>query len=941
MKITFVLTWADHMGGTERTVFSQARHLARRHDVEIVSVFRTGEDTFFDSHVPVRYLIDRTGGVPRPVRDPAPGEETCRRLAATTSALVDPRWEPDFDRMSDLELELAMRELDTDIVVTTSPALMPQVISFVPPRVVTVHQEHRIPELRGKTGEPLYAGVPRLDALVVLGERSRIWAAESFGAAAPRVEAIPNPLPGGHRPKSTRESRVVAMAARLVKDKQPDHAIRAFAQVVRAHPDWTLRIFGEGPQAGPARKLVDALDLQDHVQILGPSAQMPEEWAKASVAVHPASVEPFGLVLIEALAAGVPVVAYDCPNGPAEIISSGEDGFLVSPGDVDGLAARLTTLIEDRELRETFGRAALRAAERYEPEVVMARWERLYDELLAARDDPGRTARRLDRVAAMTVAGGGSGFVPAAPLPPRPLTHALSEQAERRIQEADATLVRSGGQLARLADDLTPADVTQANLDLVVDVLEGAGIPYWLVRTPETRHRVGVEAGHRADATRALARAYATAAVYAETLGPGARPDRMMPVGLLSDADVGGLRVFQPVVTSTRTLRYGPAYGCDLEFWESSGDDLVPPRPTVLGATLAREAMTKAVLRVGERAYATGEAFTRPLVDDVGFPIDAVYTWVDGGAPAWLERRNAALGGRPALTGAGGEARFRSRDELRYSLRSLEMFAPWLNHIWILTDAQVPSWLDTAHPKITVVDHREVFGDDGALPTFNSHAIETRLHHIDGLAEHFLYFNDDVFLGRPLAPSRFFHPNGSAVFFPSPTSVPLTPVADEDDLNIAAAKNNRRLVEEAFGRTLTRAFLHVPHALRRRVLAEIEERFAAEVGRTARSRFRSRTDVAVPSSLHHYYGYLTGQAVPGTIGFEYVDVGEPGQHPKLTQLLTQRHREVFCLNDTHHGTLSPSEQEHAIFVFLESYFPVAASYEEGSVRNRAVADSEV
>ena len=225
------------------------------------------------------------------------------------------------------------------------------------------------------------------------------------------------------------------------------------------------------------------------------------------------------------------------------------------------------------------------------------------------------------------------------------------------------------------------------------------------------------------------------------------------------------------------------------------------------------------------------------------------------------------------------------------------------------------------------------------LPTFNSHAIETRLHHIDGLAEHFLYFNDDVFLGRPLDPSRFFQPGGSPVFFRSPTSVPLTPVTDEDDLNITAAKNNRRLIEETFGRTLTRAFLHVPHALRRDLLAEIEEHFAGDVEQTARSRFRSRADIAVPSSLHHYYGFLTGRAVPGRIGFEYVDMGEPEQHPKLTQLLTQRHREIFCLNDTHHGVLSPEEQAHAVFVFLESYFPVAGAAEEGSLRNLAVADS--
>ena len=114
---------------------------------------------------------------------------------------------------------------------------------------------------------------------------------------------------------------------------------------------------------------------------------------------------------------------------------------------------------------------------------------------------------------------------------------------------------------------------------------------------------------------------------------------------------------------------------------------------------------------------------------------------------------------------ASGRARFISRDELRYSLRSVHLFAPWVRNIYLVTSGQVPAWLDLDHPGVRVVPHDEIMPAD-ALPTFNSHAIETSLHHIPGLAEHWLYFNDDFFLGRPIRPEALFSPAGlSSVFF--------------------------------------------------------------------------------------------------------------------------------------------------------------------------------
>ena len=91
----------------------------------------------------------------------------------------------------------------------------------------------------------------------------------------------------------------------------------------------------------------------------------------------------------------------------------------------------------------------------------------------------------------------------------------------------------------------------------------------------------------------------------------------------------------------------------------------------------------------------------------------------------------------------------------KYSLRSVEMYAPWIRKIFIVTDNQVPKWLDTSNPKIRIVDHKEIL-PEVSLPCFNSRLIEHFLYKIPGLSEHFLYANDDMFINRPVTPATFF-----------------------------------------------------------------------------------------------------------------------------------------------------------------------------------------
>jgi len=169
-----------------------------------------------------------------------------------------------------------------------------------------------------------------------------------------------------------------------------------------------------------------------------------------------------------------------------------------------------------------------------------------------------------------------------------------------------------------------------------------------------------------------------------------------------------------------------------------------------------------------------------------GDPIDLVYTWVNGSDPLWqadmLKWRNIELGDElmqnvslqlePEGNSTDGEPpdpsaanRYRDNDELLYSMRSVFKYAPWVRNIILVTNGQVPSWLNLDHPRIRVVTHAEIFAHPDALPVFSSPAIEMNLHRIPGLSRRFLYFNDDVLLGSPVQPEDFDSPSfGQRVF---------------------------------------------------------------------------------------------------------------------------------------------------------------------------------
>nr|WP_296069844.1 stealth family protein [uncultured Actinoplanes sp.] len=513
-----------------------------------------------------------------------------------------------------------------------------------------------------------------------------------------------------------------------------------------------------------------------------------------------------------------------------------------------------------------------------------------------------------------------------------------------RPATADTLRVRTGrGRLtARRVLAATPVSVRRENLDRVVRALRTAAVDWFRVPVESLTH--SAVAVREEDRTRVLALLEALSASDAgllEIVRPRGRTGRK------ARQTAGVLRISWPVADPGGNLLLGPEYGCEIEFWRTVDGTLRGPRSNpVADVVPADEPVIDAPEPVfggfcdpaDPATYRTRAVFTMVSPDRVAFPIDVVYTWVDGGDPAWRERKARALRENGWVAAANqmtaNDSRYVSRDELRYSLRSLHAFAPWVRHIFLVTDDQVPAWLDTSRPDLTVVSHREIFGDTGRLPTFNSQAIESRLHRIPGLAEHFLYLNDDVFLGRPVAPELFFTPGGLTRFFPSKALVDSAPRRLDDPPANSAGKNNRRLIQQAFGRVLTRKMKHTPHPSRRSVLAEMELRFAEHVEATASHQFRHPDDIAMLSSLQQYYAYLTGRAAPASIEYLYTDVADARTPFRLARLLHDRHLDAFCLNDTDSHPDEASQQAALLAEFLPAYLPFPSRWELAEPRER-------
>jgi hypothetical protein len=206
--------------------------------------------------------------------------------------------------------------------------------------------------------------------------------------------------------------------------------------------------------------------------------------------------------------------------------------------------------------------------------------------------------------------------------------------------------------------------------------------------------------------------------------------------------------------------------------------------------------------------------------------------------------------------------------------------------------------------------------------------VETQLHHIEGLAEHFLYCNDDMFVGRRVTPSMFFSPGGISRFIESQVRIGGGVVDIRRSGHENAARNNRRLLADRFGYVITSHLAHSPAPLRRSVLAELEAEFPRDFAATQASRFRSATDISVTNSLYHYYALLTGRAVPHESASAcYIETTSHDGLGSLGELLARRDADFFCLNDGGAPEVDEAFRATTVADFLACYFPCPAPWE--------------
>lgn len=398
MKISLLLHNAYGIGGTITTTFNLAAALAERHDVEVVSVLRHRERPTFalDPRVSLRPLVDLRREKDHPLH----------QRPAKVFPAAEYRYRQ-YSELTDQRVGEYLETTDADVVVGTRPGLNVHLAHQAPPHVVRVGQEHltldnHSPRLR----RTLRRAYRRLDVLTTVTEADAAAYRRKMRLPGVRVEALPNSVPDPVLPPADSTAKVVIAAGRLVPLKRYDLLIEAFARVAAEHPDWQLRIYGQGDEHDHLRRLVERLGLSDNVLLMGAATPMEAEWVKASIGAAASDFDAFGMTIVEAMRCGLPVVSTDCPHGPGEIIKDGADGRLVPVGDRDALGAALLDLVRDPELRRRMGRTAIENARRFAPGPVVAQAEGLFTDALAGRRNGRRTAPEREPVRRVIVSQG-------------------------------------------------------------------------------------------------------------------------------------------------------------------------------------------------------------------------------------------------------------------------------------------------------------------------------------------------------------------------------------------------------------------------------------------------------------------------------------------------------------------------------------------------------
>lgn len=217
-----------------------------------------------------------------------------------------------------------------------------------------------------------------LDKLIVLTQEDRAQWEQSHK----NIMQIPNPNPLDNKKSATLLNKRVISVGKLDAQKGFDMLVEAWALVANKHPDWVLDIFGVGEWEAMLHKKIEALKLEGKIHLRGKTSDVVSHYLDSSIYVMSSRYEGLPMVLIEAMSCGLPIVSFDCEFGPREIITDGENGFLVEPNHCPLLASKICLLIENEKMRIAMGQNGLESVKSYSKEPIMQQWIDLFGQLV-------------------------------------------------------------------------------------------------------------------------------------------------------------------------------------------------------------------------------------------------------------------------------------------------------------------------------------------------------------------------------------------------------------------------------------------------------------------------------------------------------------------------------------------------------------------------------
>lgn len=301
------------------------------------------------------------------------------------------------------------------------------------------------------------------------------------------------------------------------------------------------------------------------------------------------------------------------------------------------------------------------------------------------------------------------------------------------------------------------------------------------------------------------------------------------------------------------------------------------------------------------------------------YPIDFVITWVDGSDPEWLAEKAEYSG----VKGDSRNLRYRDWGMLKYWFRCVEKYAPWVNKIYFITWGHVPKWLNLGNEKLVIVNHKDYIPKK-YLPTFSSRAIDMNFHRIKELSEHFVYFNDDMYITAPVKPNDFFKkglPCDTAILNPcifggsndavvyAAAAFSTIPINQYFNKKIAIKTNLSKWVSPAYGLGWFRTLLllpwrgfpgfmnyHIPYSYLKSTYSDAWEKSGDYLDETCMHKFRQNSDCN--HWVFNYWQIASGKFYPRNpkIGQQYGIYDEDSANCAANDINAHKYKFV-CLND--------------------------------------------